>query len=66
MRVGQVLRPGDMAVDATAGNGADTLALARMVGPRGVVHAIDVQVSVSAAHLAARPAGLPCAGALIR
>ena len=55
----QVLRPGDMAVDATAGNGADTLALARMVGPDGVVHGIDVQVCRG--HCAAPGCALPSA-----
>ncbi|MFC4601705.1 tRNA (mnm(5)s(2)U34)-methyltransferase [Cohnella hongkongensis] len=35
--------PGDLAVDATAGNGSDTLFLARTVGPRGRVYAFDVQ-----------------------
>lgn len=40
----QVLRPGDVAVDATAGNGHDTLFLAQAVGPSGTVYAIDVQV----------------------
>lgn len=29
------LRPGDAAVDATAGNGHDTLALCQAVGPAG-------------------------------
>lgn len=38
-----VLRPGDWALDGTAGNGHDTLFLARQVGPRGTVWAIDVQ-----------------------
>lgn len=35
--------PGDCVVDATAGNGSDTLFLARTVGPRGRVFAFDVQ-----------------------
>lgn len=39
------LRPGDRAVDATAGNGHDTLALARLVGPEGEVLAIDLQAA---------------------
>jgi hypothetical protein len=38
-----VLRPGDLAVDLTAGNGADTLFLARRVGPQGRVLAFDLQ-----------------------
>jgi ubiquinone/menaquinone biosynthesis C-methylase UbiE len=40
----QVLRPGDVAVDATCGNGHDTLFMAQCVGPSGCVHAVDVQV----------------------
>ncbi|RKP53881.1 methyltransferase domain-containing protein [Cohnella endophytica] len=35
--------PGDIAVDATAGNGSDTLFLARTVGPKGTVFAFDIQ-----------------------
>jgi predicted methyltransferase len=37
------LRPGDQAIDATAGNGWDTLFLAKAVGPKGKVLAIDIQ-----------------------
>ena len=36
-----LVRPGDFAVDATAGNGHDTLKLARLVGSTGSVLAID-------------------------
>ena len=36
---------GDTAIDATAGNGHDTVFLARLVGTRGKVFAIDVQQS---------------------
>ena len=39
----QVVQPGDLVVDATCGNGHDTLALAQLVGPRGTVHAFDLQ-----------------------
>lgn len=42
---GQVLRPGDTAVDATCGNGHDTAFLAASVGSSGVVHAFDVQAA---------------------
>jgi len=35
--------PGDRVVDATCGNGNDTLLLARLVGPRGKVYAFDLQ-----------------------
>ncbi len=37
------VRPGDIVTDATAGNGHDTLALARQVGPKGRVYAFDIQ-----------------------
>ena len=39
----RALRPGDVAVDATAGNGHDTVHLARLVGKSGRVYAVDVQ-----------------------
>ncbi len=42
--VAEVLEVGDLAVDLTAGNGADTLFLARQVGPEGRVLAFDVQL----------------------
>jgi len=42
-RVEAALRPGDVAIDATAGNGHDTVALARAVGAGGLVYAFDVQ-----------------------
>lgn len=37
------LRPGEPAVDATAGTGVDTLFLARTSGRRGTVYAFDIQ-----------------------
>lgn len=37
------LQPGNWAVDATAGNGHDTLFLAQQVGPTGHVWAFDIQ-----------------------
>jgi predicted methyltransferase len=37
------LLPGDLAVDATAGNGYDTHFLAQLTGPEGKVFAFDVQ-----------------------
>ncbi len=37
------LQEGGVAVDATAGNGLDTLFLARQVGPGGRVYAFDIQ-----------------------
>ncbi|HSM40559.1 MAG TPA: class I SAM-dependent methyltransferase [Afifellaceae bacterium] len=39
----RTLRPGDVAVDATAGNGHDTLFLAELVGPTGWVIGLDIQ-----------------------
>lgn len=41
--VSLTVRPGEQAVDATAGNGRDTLLLARLVGPHGKVYAFDIQ-----------------------
>lgn len=43
--VSMVLKPGDTAVDATAGNGNDTLFLSQVVGPDGVLYAFDNQPS---------------------
>ncbi|MGG1878214.1 class I SAM-dependent methyltransferase [Paenibacillus cisolokensis] len=41
--VSERLQPGDIAVDATAGTGADTLFLARCTGAKGSVFAFDIQ-----------------------
>src|SRR5688572_12496052 len=41
--VRSALGPGETAIDATAGNGHDTLFLAESVGPGGRVFAFDVQ-----------------------
>ncbi len=41
--VSSVIRPGDSVVDATAGNGFDTLFLALKTGSAGHVYAFDVQ-----------------------
>jgi len=38
-----IVRPGDVVVDATLGNGHDARVLAECVGPGGEVHAFDVQ-----------------------
>lgn len=43
MLIGEVLKYGGTAIDATAGNGRDTLFLARLVGPEGRVYAFDIQ-----------------------
>lgn len=41
--VKNVVNPGDLVVDATMGNGHDTLFLANLVGPTGLVLAYDIQ-----------------------
>ncbi|MDO4795613.1 MAG: class I SAM-dependent methyltransferase [Brachymonas sp.] len=56
------LQPGDCALDATAGNGHDTLLLAQCVGAHGHVYAFDVQPPA----LAATRARLQQAGLLER
>ena len=43
------LRPGDTAIDATAGNGHDTARLAELTSPGGSVFAIDIQPEALAA-----------------
>jgi SAM-dependent methyltransferase len=45
----QRVRPGDLALDATCGNGQDTLLLAQLVGEGGKVWALDVQPRAIAA-----------------
>ena len=60
------LRPGDTVVDATMGNGHDTLTLCRLVGETGRVYAFDVQetaVASTAARL--REAGVADRATLI-
>jgi hypothetical protein len=60
--VQRAVTPGSLAVDATAGNGNDTLFLAGLVGPAGLVLAFDIQpealektrTALEKAHLAAR------------
>lgn len=44
----QVLQPGDVAVDATCGNGHDSLFMAQCIGSTGHLHAVDLQVRPSA------------------
>jgi ubiquinone/menaquinone biosynthesis C-methylase UbiE len=39
----QAVKPGDVAVDATVGNGHDTCLLAELVGPNGQVFGFDIQ-----------------------
>lgn len=48
-KVSSVLQAGDLAVDATMGNGWDTLFLAEQVGAAGQVYAFDVQEAAFAA-----------------
>lgn len=43
MVVGRFVKPGDTVIDATSGNGQDTLFLAKLVGERGRVFAFDIQ-----------------------
>jgi len=45
MWIAEGLQPGDRAVDATAGNGYDTLFLAEQVGAAGHVYAVDLQTA---------------------
>ena len=45
----EVIRDGELVIDATAGNGHDTLFLAERVGPAGRVLAFDVQAAAIAA-----------------
>ncbi|NNF16629.1 MAG: rRNA methyltransferase [Gammaproteobacteria bacterium] len=52
--------PGDIAVDATAGNGHDTVFLARQVGNTGHVYSFDIQsqaLAATASRLAAAGTG---------
>ncbi|MDN7240180.1 class I SAM-dependent methyltransferase [Planococcus sp. N028] len=39
----QTVNAGDQVIDATAGNGHDTLFLAQLTGPNGKVYAFDIQ-----------------------
>jgi predicted methyltransferase len=43
--VAEVIQPGETVVDATAGNGHDTVWLCQCVGPRGTVYAVDRQAA---------------------
>ncbi len=55
-----VLREGDIAVDATMGNGHDTVFLSQLLGPTGHVFAFDVQpdaLRATAGRLAASACG---------
>lgn len=41
--VARHVKPGDVCIDATAGNGHDTLFLAGLAGEDGLVHSFDIQ-----------------------
>ncbi|ANE46311.1 SAM-dependent methyltransferase [Paenibacillus swuensis] len=59
------LRPGELAIDATVGNGVDTLFLCETVGPKGTVYGFDVQpqaLESASLRLAARGHGRVGAG----
>ena len=43
--VRSTLKPGDIAIDATVGNGFDTQFLAESVGPTGTVYGFDIQLA---------------------
>lgn len=47
--VSQVVSPADIVVDATCGNGNDTLLLARLTGEAGKVYSFDIQKKAIAA-----------------
>jgi len=65
-RVAQVLQQGEVAVDATMGNGWDTLFLAEQVGPKGLVFGFDVQQeAVTATEKRLRRADLLECGTLL-
>ncbi len=47
----ETIRPKDIVVDATVGNGNDTLFLAKLVGPHGYVYGFDIQrIALENAH----------------
>lgn len=57
--VSERVRPGDTAIDATAGNGNDTLLLAQWVGDGGVVYSFDIQAEALNHTRERLSAGLP-------
>jgi predicted methyltransferase len=57
--VRRVVKPGETAIDATAGNGHDSVFLARLVGPGGRLLAFDVQAAaIGSTRAALREWGL--------
>ncbi|CAN5811966.1 class I SAM-dependent methyltransferase [soil metagenome] len=64
--IGQALTEGDVAIDATVGNGHDTLYLARCVGASGMVFGFDIQeAALEAARSRILEAGLEAQTRLI-
>lgn len=62
-----VLREGDLAIDATAGNGHDTVFLAERVGESGRVIAFDIQAeAIASSRVRADAAGLTSRIAFVR
>eukprot|EP00890_Picochlorum_soloecismus_P004779 jgi/Picsp_1/5301/NSC_02662-R1_rrna methylase len=55
----QVLQPGDVACDATCGNGHDSVFLANQIGPKGKLILIDIQESAVNATQEAIEKALP-------
>ncbi|HEX7055906.1 MAG TPA: class I SAM-dependent methyltransferase [Bacilli bacterium] len=58
--VAERVKAGDCVVDATVGNGTDTIHLARLVGPRGIVFGFDIQqaaIDKTLRRFAAEPPG---------
>lgn len=54
------LRPGDAAIDATVGTGADTVFLAKAVGAKGRVYGFDIQeqaLALTEQRISREPAG---------
>jgi len=39
----EIVQDGDITIDATCGNGHDTLLLSQLVGNNGTVHSFDIQ-----------------------
>ena len=57
--LGDILAEGDIAIDATVGNGHDTLFLARAVGEGGTVYGFDIQeAALDAAYRRLQEAGM--------
>ena len=44
-KISKVVKKGDICIDATAGNGHDSLFLAKHIHPLGIVYSLDIQIS---------------------